>query len=51
MYEIIDKDGNVYTWKTSNCIESHHKTIKGTVKNHNEFNGVLQTELTRCSMK
>lgn len=48
LYEITDAEGNVYTWKTSKSIDSEHKTIKGTVKAHNEFRGVMQTELTRC---
>ena len=48
IYEIIGEDGNVFTWKTGNCIDDDAKTIKGTVKSHNEFRGIRQTELTRC---
>lgn len=52
LYKIAGKDGNVYTWKTAKMIseEVPPKTIKGTVKAHNEFRGVKQTELTRCRM-
>lgn len=48
IYKIIGTDGNVYMWKTGNLIEDTIKTITGTVKAHNEFRGIKQTELTRC---
>ena len=48
----VDENGNVYTWKTSGgiyCDESIDEVeLKGTVKAHNEYRGVKQTELTRC---
>lgn len=47
LYKIVDADGNVYTWKTSRCIDGAEK-LKGTVKAHSEFRGTKQTELTRC---
>jgi predicted histidine transporter YuiF (NhaC family) len=51
IYKIVDEAGNVYTWKTGNFIaEEDVKTIKGTVKEHNEFRGIKQTELTRCKV-
>lgn len=50
IWKIVDKEGNVFTWKTSKWLneEVPPKSIKGTVKEHKEFRGVLQTELTRC---
>lgn len=48
LYEIVDGKGNVYIWKTSSFFDNEFKTIKGTVKEHKEYNGILQTELTRC---
>ena len=50
VWKIIDKQGNVYTWKTSNWMDEQNppKTIKGTVKEHKVFREVKQTELTRC---
>lgn len=49
IYKIIGKDGNVYIWKTGNVImESGNITVTGTVKDHTEFRGIKQTELTRC---
>lgn len=49
IYKIIDNAGNVYTWKTQKHI-NNIKSIKGTVKAHNEYRGVKQTELTRCKI-
>lgn len=48
IYKILGTDGNVYMWKTGNLIEENIKTLIGTVKAHNEYRGVKQTELTRC---
>lgn len=51
IYKIVDKKGNVYTWKTGNFIESEKVSkVKGTVKSHNEYRGIKQTELTRCKV-
>lgn len=52
LYKIVDQEGNVFTWKTSNFIDEENlpKTIKGTVKEHSEFRGVKQTVLTRCKV-
>ena len=55
IYKLVDENGNVYTWKTSGgiyCDESIDEVeLKGTVKAHNEYRGVNQTELTRCKVK
>lgn len=50
VWKIVGKDGNIYTWKTSNWMneEKPPVSMKGTVKAHKEFRGVKQTELTRC---
>lgn len=49
IWGMTDKNGNVFTWKTSNWLDTDSKyTIKGTVKEHKEYRGVKQTELTRC---
>ena len=51
LYKIVDKSGNVYIWKTGNFVdETSGVTIRGTVKSHNEYEGILQTELTRCKI-
>lgn len=59
LYQIKDEEGNVFIWKTGNLLmvwdkddeKPHEATvIKGTVKEHSEFNGVKQTVLTRCKV-
>lgn len=50
VFKITDTEGNVYTWKTSNWLPDSIDTIKGTVKEHKEFRGTKQTELTRCKV-
>ena len=47
IFKIVDTDGNIYTWKTSGGIADGTETIVGTVKAHNEYRNVKQTELTR----
>ena len=50
IYKFMDKDGNVYTWKTSKLVDDIfvEMSIIGTVKAHTEFRGIKQTEITRC---
>ena len=51
LYRIVDKLGNVLIWKTSNWLNLDNfdfTKVTFTVKNHDEFRGVLQTEVTRC---
>lgn len=57
LYKLTSPDGNVFTWKTgkwlgsSDCISDNTKvSLKGTVKAHTEYKGVMQTELTRCKI-
>lgn len=52
LYKIIGQDGNVYTWKTGKSIDESfvEMSIVGKVKEHHEFRGVKQTELTRCQV-
>lgn len=47
IYKIIDVNGNVYIWKTSGGLAEDAIEIVGTVKSHNEYRDVKQTELTR----
>ena len=49
LYKFVDKNGNVFVWKTGKYLENVKK-VKGTVKVHKEFRGVRQTELTRCKV-
>lgn len=47
--KFTDADGNIYTWFTSTKFYSAGIKLKitGTIKAHNEYNGVKQTVLTR----
>lgn len=49
IYKITDENGNVFVWKTQNWLENPDE-IKGTVKEHKEYKGEKQTEITRCKV-
>lgn len=47
-------DDNIFTWftqKVLNFEEGDAITLTGTVKDHKEYNGILQTQLSRCIIK
>jgi hypothetical protein len=48
-----DETGNVYKWfSTRERLEQGEKyKIVGTVKSHEEYEGIAQTQLTRCKVK
>ncbi len=49
LYKFTDEQGNVFIWYASRGIETHDgMTLKATVKDHNERDGVKQTVVTRC---
>lgn len=49
LYKFFDASGNVFVWYASRSIDiCDAMKIKGTVKDHSEYNGVKQTVLTRC---
>lgn len=53
LYAFTDTNGNEYTWKASKAIRMEGDQVKqvvGTVKGHNEYKGIKQTELTRCKV-
>lgn len=52
LYKFTDNDDNVYVWYASKSVNDEDRVtaIKGTVKDHSEFNGVKQTVLTRCKV-
>lgn len=49
-----DENGNVFIWKTTNSLYKVEPntviTLKGTIKEHNVYKGIKQTELTRCKV-
>lgn len=54
LYKIVLESGNVLIWKSTNwCEESELNnvdTITFTVKAHGEYNGVKQTDVSRCKL-
>ena len=52
IYKIILDDYTVLTWKTSNSIDCEREMdkISFTVKEHKEYRGEKQTEVTRCKI-
>lgn len=51
LYTFKDASGNVIKWKTSNSFEFNGTVrLTGSVKKHGEWNGVKETELTRCKV-
>ena len=55
LHTFKDADGNVLIWKTTNSLyklEIGDKiTIRGTIKEHSEYNDVKQTVLQRCQIE
>lgn len=51
LYKWYTEDGSVVIWKTSKALYEDKVTeITGTVKEHGEYRGTAQTELTRCKV-
>ncbi len=49
LYKFTDENGNVYVWYASRSIDVvDGMTLRGTVKDHSEYQGVKQTVLTNC---
>lgn len=53
LYQFVDNDGNIFVWKTQKYLdeEAELQTITGTVKAHNIYRDIKQTELTRCKVR
>lgn len=54
IYKFADQDGNIIVWKTTKCFdlkEGEEYTVKGKIKDHNEYKGEKQTILTRCKIE
>ena len=52
----FDIDGNIFTWFSQSILDNDINpgdaiVLTGTVKDHTEFNGILQTVLSRCIVK
>jgi len=54
IYILQDNNGNLYKWSTTKYLDFNYGDkfiISGTVKDHSEFRGEKQTELTRCKVQ
>lgn len=53
IYHLTDEKGNRYTWFSSNDVleKGHSYILKGTIKDHSEYQGIKQTVLTRCKIQ
>ncbi len=54
LHKFADADGNILVWKTTNFIPADYGTevtLTGTVKEHSEYDGELQTVVTRCKLQ
>lgn len=52
---LVDSEGNKFTWKTQRNLCDNYGTgstiqVRGTVKEHSEYNDEKQTVLTRCKI-
>lgn len=50
LFKFIDVNGNVITWITGSADLNKVTSISGTIKKLDEYNGVKQTQLTRCKL-
>lgn len=51
LYKFTDESGNVYVWFASGAFDERNgMKVRGTVKKHDERDGVKQTVLTRCKV-
>jgi hypothetical protein len=49
IYKFTTAEGDTLVWKTSKDLDLDNPiNIKGTIKDHKEYRGVKETELTRC---
>lgn len=55
IFVFIDKQNNLFVWKTSKLLKEINVgdkvEVKGTIKEHSEYNHEKQTILTRCKVK
>jgi hypothetical protein len=54
IYKFFDAEGNTMVWKTTKGLDIEAGatvTVKGTIKEHSEYNNEKQTVLTRCKVQ
>jgi len=51
LYRFTDPEGNIFIWYASRPIEyTNGMKIRGTIKDHSEYDGIKQTVMTRCAV-
>ena len=52
VYKIVLENGDILIWKTSKWIDNDEQvsSITFTVKSHEEYKNIKQTEVTRCKL-
>lgn len=53
IYKFYDENGNIFVWKTTSGFNTEDFTtitVRGTIKEHNEYRSEKQTVLTRCKV-
>lgn len=53
LYKFTDAENHTFIWYASKSVDNEDQVIKvkGTIKNHSEFQGIKQTVLTRCKVE
>lgn len=52
LYKFVDENGNCLMWSSSKAIDEERVAkLTGTVKKHEEYNGLKQTWVTRCKVE
>lgn len=52
LYKFVDENGNCLMWSSSKVIDEERVSkLTGTVKKHEEYKGLKQTWVTRCSVE
>lgn len=51
IYKMTDTENHVFTWKTGNYFEAGNYIAAMSVKDHKEYRGQKQTEVTRCKLE
>lgn len=51
LWKFTDAEGNIYMWRTGAYVDEATTELTGTIKAHDEYNGIKQNVMTRCKTK
>lgn len=51
IYKLEDADNHIFVWKTSNFFETGNYMVTMSIKDHKEYRGQKQTDVTRCKLR